>query len=168
MRSREEELAVAQLARERMSTIFSVEEVQLMAERQRKRGSYQLELESACSPLLPVAWLGLVEERLDWWKQKHTLSKKRSQRRQPADQGPDCHTAATAGSGGQLISTAQLLAAEEVVQVVLYRSRRPLDLTSLQHCPNLRTLSLSKCGLEVLAGLPSQHCPLLMELSAQV
>ncbi len=179
VRSREEELAVAQLARERMSAIFSAEEIQLMAERQRKRGSYQLELESACSPLLPVAWLGLVEERMDWWKNTRTTS--RTLKHRPAEQShshspmENQPAGPTKGSGRQPISKAQMLAAsrrgcklKEVVQVVLYRTRHLLDLSSLQHCPNLRTLTLSNCGLEVMTGLPAQDCPLLVELTAQV
>ena len=177
VRSREEEKAVAQLARERMSAIFSAEEIQLIAERQRKRGSYQKELESACSPLLPVAWLGLVEERLEWWKQKHAQKNKRGLKKQPAEDSSAPMEAEQAPSpavcGHQSLSKAQLLAAsrrgsklEDVVQVVLYRSRHSPDLSSLQQCPKLRTITLSKCGLEVLTGL--EHCPLLTEINAPV
>ena len=177
VRSREEELAVAQLARERMSTIFSAEEIQQMAERQRKRGSYLQELESACSPLLPAVWLGLVEERLNEWKQSHAHKITPTPRRTAAEQRQMVAESqlASTGSGKQPLSKAQLLAAsrrgtglDEVAQVVLYRSRQALDLSSLQQCPNLRTITLSKCGLDVLMGISAHHCPRLVELSAPV
>lgn len=171
VRSREEELAVAQLARERMSSIFSEEEIRNMAERQRKRASYQLELDHASSPLLPMAWLGLVEDRLIRWKANHTPRRKEHH----ADDKQSSENVSKAVPGTCPLSKAQMLAAsqkgtplEQVVQVVVYRSRKPVDLNCLQQCPKLRTATLVKCGLETLARLQETAAPILVELNVPV
>ena len=170
VRSREEEIAVAQLARERMSTIFSEDEIKLMAERQRKRGSYQKELEHAAMPLLPRACLGIVEDRFAHWKASCVASKKA--KRFVKKLTVDKQVAEEIQTNYRPLTTAQLLAAsvkgttlEQVDQVAVYGSRHPVDLSSLQKCPGLRTATLVQCGLESLAGLVA---PNLWELQVPV
>ena len=115
---------------------------------------------------------------MDWWKKNHAPSTARACKCQVIEQTPppaDIQPSVTKTSGCQPISKAHLLAAsrrgtklEEVAQVMLYRTKHPVDLSSLQQCPNLRTLTLSHCDLEALTGLSAQHCPHLIELVAQV
>ena len=171
VKGRREELAVAQLARERMSAIFSAEEITMMAERQRARASYQKELEHASSPLLPKAWLGIIQDRLEDWKATHkpTLKKQRSE---PTSQD---YQVKSKSEGSQPLTPAQLLAGsrqgtglEEVVQVVVYRNRHAVQLDSLRQCPNLRTATLVKCGLEIVTPINPTHCPHLTELGMPV
>lgn len=54
----------------------------------------------------------------------------------------------------------------QVTQVIMYRSRQPLDLSSLQRCPSLCSLSLTKCGVTSLTGL--EQCPQLISLTMHV
>ena len=177
VRSRVEELAVAQLARERMSTIFGEEEIKMMAERQRARTTYHNELEHAASPLLPKAWLGLIEDRVDRWKESHTSWKKKSRpAAQRADRSPqDYRTGKASHAECQPLTKGQLLAAsnkgtalEDVVQVVVYQSRYVIDLSSLQQCPKLRSATLVRCGLESVTNRIQNYCPQLMELNLPV
>ena len=42
-----------------------------IAKRKRSHSTYRQELEHACTPLLPHAWLGVIEERMMEWKKKH-------------------------------------------------------------------------------------------------
>lgn len=172
VRSREEEIAVAQLARERMSTIFSEDEIKIMAERQRKRSSYQKELEYAATPLLPRALVGLVEDRLTHWKANYTSRKNKTLRRQQTSEN-QCAKATPCDSCP--LSTAQLLAAsskgsslEEVEQVIVYGCRHAVDLSSLKQCSHLRSATLVKCGLDSLAGLQGSTAPNLVELNVPV
>lgn len=174
VKSRVEELAVAQQARERMSTIFGEDEIRIIAERQRARASYRKELEHSASPLLPKAWLGIIEDRLETWKENRSSWKKKSQ--QGGDRSSqDYRVAKSMLVDCRPLTRAQLLAAsikgtslEEVVEVVVYRSRHAVDLSSLQQCPKLRTTTLVKCGLETVTGLLQEHCPRLIELNLPV
>lgn len=171
VKGRREELAVAQLARERMSAIFSAEEITMMAERQRARTSYQKELEHASSPLLPKAWLGIIQDRLEDWKAKH---KPKSKKQRPEQASPDYQTKSKS-ENDQPLSHTQLLAAsiqgtalEEVVQVVVYSNRHTVQLDTLRQCPNLRTATLVKCGLEIVTPMDPTYCPHLAELGMPV
>lgn len=171
VRSREEEMAVAQLARERMSTIFSADEIRLMAEQQRKRSTYRKELEHAATPLSTRALLGLVEDRLLHWRANY--ASKPLRKLFPCEKQVLDYPRSSPPKSRPL-SRAQLLAAspkgtslEEVEQVVLYGCRHPLQLASLAQCPQLKTASLVKCGLESLVGL-QQSAPLLKELNVPV
>ena len=42
-----------------------------VAKRKRSHSTYRQELEHACTPLLPHAWLGVIEERMEQWRKKH-------------------------------------------------------------------------------------------------
>lgn len=177
VKSRVEELAVAQQARERMSTIFGVEEIKMMAERQRARTTYRNELEHAASPLLPKAWLGLIEDRLARWKESHISWKKMSHPPSPkiATSPQDYRTGKATHGKHQPLTKGQLLAAsskgtalEDVVQVVVYRSRHVIELSSLQQCPKLRSVTFVGCGLESVTDIVQDCCPQLMELNLPV
>ena len=51
-------------------------------------------------------------------------------------------------------------------QVVLYRPRAPIDMSSFSKCPNLCSLSLNNCGVVTMETL--EGCGQLMEISMQV
>lgn len=42
-----------------------------VAKRKRSHSTYRQELEHACTPLLPHAWLGVIEERMEQWRKQH-------------------------------------------------------------------------------------------------
>ena len=42
-----------------------------VAKRKRSHSTYRQELEHACNPLLPHAWLGVIEERMELWRKQH-------------------------------------------------------------------------------------------------
>lgn len=174
MRSREEEVAIAQLARERMASIFTTEEITRMAERKKNRATYQKELECAASPLLPAAWVGVIEERLAWWKANHTPRKEGNvytPRRRPRQSPLTDHQRPR--SKPHPLTRAELLAAsqlgtslEDVVHVVLYSCCHSVDLKSLQLCPSVKAVTLVDCGVEVLSGL--QGSPSILQLNLKV
>lgn len=170
VRCREEEQAVAQLARERMASIFTAAEIASIAEKERRRESYGREIAHTSSPLLPTAWLGVIEERLTLWKATHSPCPVRPTARPhpPLGGGTLSHPEQPTAQG---LTKAQLLAAspkgtqlEQVLEVVVYKSRQPVALNSLEQCPQVRTITLTKCGVETLVGL-EKRCPHLMQIN---
>ena len=52
--------------------MYNVNDVCLqVAKRKRSHSTYHQELEHACTPLLPHAWLGVIEERMEQWRVRH-------------------------------------------------------------------------------------------------
>ena len=172
--TRRKEMAVAQLARERMTSIFSAQEISFMADRERQRTSYQKELEHSSSPLLATAWVGIVEERMAWWKAKHSPKREPCSHRKYHQPTPDYHPKPkTTPPTSCPLTGAQLLAAspkgthlDDVVEVVVYRSRSPVDLSCLHQCPKLWSITLNHCGIETLTSI--KGCPQLTQINMLV
>ena len=193
--SREREERVAHMSRVRMSSLITEEEIQKVgcgtsvciaqtvctltltcsalqvASQKRAHATYHQELEFTCLPLSPAAWLGLVTERLNHWKARHQPWVMPTHIQPPLHTQPPPHSHTPHTAKG--LTNAQLVAAspkdtplDRVAQVVVYRSRTPVDLNSLGKCPQLTSLSLTKCGLVSLSKL--EGCPQLLEVTVQV
>ena len=54
----------------------------------------------------------------------------------------------------------------QVTEVIVYRSRAPVDLRCLSHCSHLLSLSLTKCGVTSLSGMSESRQ--LREITMQV
>lgn len=176
-RARSVEIKEAQQARQRMDAMCSTRELVDLAKEGRNRPTYIAELEHVSKPLPGPTLLGLLHDRMTNWQQmqcrKKQLEGDHMQRRvdNPFRETGQPRLAPVAGS--HPLTQAQLLGASpkgtelgEVVQVMVYGSRQPLSLSSLEACPQLRSVSMTKCGLKALAGL--QGCPLLTEIHMPV
>ncbi len=176
LQSRQEEMGVAQQARERMAGLMTstLDHMTLRAARLHgDRAVYQKELDYSCSPLLGSAWLGVVEERMAAWQDSHTHTHTHNKK---VTSGMTMSEFKTTPPTSRPLTKAVLLGASppgtalsEVVGVAVYRSRVPVDLSScLQQCPQLRTITLTKSGVETLVLPGGGDSPHLTELNMPV
>lgn len=165
----------AQHARQRMDAMCSMHELLGLAREGRDRPTYFTELEHSSKPLPGPAVLGLVHDRMTHWQETRCKRKKVDHTRLRKDTCSE-HTVQPSPApvaGSCTLTRAQLLGASpkatelsEVVEVLVQGSRKPVALNCLEVCPQLRTLSMSRCGLKTLAGLDG--CPLLVEILVPV
>lgn len=141
--------------------------------REKQKTSYKKELEHAASPLLGTAWLGLVQDRMESWKDNHSPRKLHKQPLLPEVTRNASKT--TPPTSGVPLTRVQLLGAspqgvrlEEVVQVEVHRTREPVDIRCLGQCAHLKKATLESCGVEALMGSSLLPCPLLTELNVPV
>ena len=148
----------------------------------RERSTYLAELEDASQPMSGRALLGLVHERMATWqvaqKKRRERHGKESTSVKTTAVSQHCATSQQCQSqllenGSTPLTHPQLLHASPegtslhaVVQVALSGCGSPPALSSLKACPQVRSLSVTQCGLQTLSGL--QACPHLCQLHVPV
>eukprot|EP00731_Ephydatia_muelleri_P006345 Em0003g593a len=177
-RVRKQEEGVADDLRDMMSRLVSKETLVSEARARRSKSSHAQELEHFSTLFSPQAWLGLVEERRVQWSKTHVPWREPSAKQgagassEAKERTGDCTKRTAVKSEARPLSDLQLLSASppgtkpsEVVQVSVFRSQSPVDVTCLSRCPHLQTLTLTKCGISSPCGLSS--CSQLVELNLQ-
>jgi hypothetical protein len=153
-RSVQKEEMEAQISRERMSSIRDQVQVAMLSPRKSV-----VSLEVATSELSSNAWRGVVNERRQQWLSNHTLWDAPPTRRENPDiqlvaRKPVIHENAKPLTERQLLSSSSRgTPFNEILQVNVFGVRYPLDLSSLNSCPNIVSFHCIKCPGTALTGL---------------